>query len=99
MEEFKMNFTTMENLQYECNNSNGAVIRYKDSVVVVEYKCKTYEDPKNGYVCKIYSPVETEEETGYDFIELRLELSNDFDDVFETVGEALEHGFKQINMQ
>lgn len=83
-------FKNMMNLKIEMD-MDGVVVRYKNHVIVAEF----LTGPEGEYfTAAIWAPVETEEETGLEFHELRLEnvtpWEPDCPDVhFATEGEAL----------
>ena len=60
----------------------GIAVRYKDLVLFIK---ETVE----GFLAEVYQPIETEEETGLDFCELRLEKLNCSTACYETEGEAI----------
>lgn len=94
----KYETTSMENLEMRYDmRGNGKTVRFQDYVVVahgywnVERRCGLYE-------FSVYRPVETEDETGLSFVELRLECIDDLfptSDLsgYETEGEALLSAF------
>lgn len=72
-------------------DGEGVVIRYKSLVITTEF-CAS---PAGEFFCSaIWSPIESEEETGLDFHELRLENVTPWEPLcpdarFDTEGEAL----------
>lgn len=94
----KFETTSMENLEMRYDmRGDGKTVRFQDYVVVahcywdVERRCSLYE-------FSVYRPVETEDEAGVSFIELRLECIDDLfpaSDLsgYETEGEALLSAF------
>ena len=73
---------------------DGTVTRYKDFVAVTEYMA----GPNGDYFrAELWQPIETEDETGEDFYNLRLEnASEGLKERFETEGEALAAVFTEI---
>ena len=73
----------------------GTVVRYKDCVVAAEF----FAAPAGEWFeVEVYSPVETEDETGEDFWNLRLENISEWENEhFTTEGEALMAGFQFID--
>lgn len=71
------------------------VIRYKGFVLAAEFLC----GPSDEYwKVAVWQPAETEEETGLDFHELRLENVTEWEgQQFETEGEALMAGMQFID--
>lgn len=57
-------------------------IRYKDFVLFIKASAE-------GFIHEVYQPIETEQETGLNFSELRLERFLCGADVYETEGEAI----------
>lgn len=60
----------------------SATIRYKDFVLFIK-------ESADGFVHEVYQPIETEQETGLDFSELRLERILCGADGYATEGEAI----------
>lgn len=86
--------TTMLKLKTQLD-AEGTAVRYKDCVVTAEF----FAAPQGEWFeVKVYSPVETEEETGEDFWNLRLENISEWENEhFTTEGEALMAGFQFID--
>ena len=80
--------TTMEKLECEVG-SDGAVLRYNDHVIVIHF---LYEN----YVAAIYEFIETPEETGYSWIECRLNLVEQADEGFKDGGHAVKWALGRI---
>jgi len=75
---------------------NGCAIRYKDYVVSVEHSYNANRGP-HWYRPDLWQPIETEEETGVPFNELRLECITEWEaQFFRTEGEALAAVFSEI---
>lgn len=75
---------------------NGCAIRYKDYVVSVEHSYNANRR-KHWYRPDLWQPIETEEETGVPFNELRLECITEWEaQFFRTEGEALAAVFSEI---
>ena len=76
-----------------------AVIRYKNHVIVAEF----HAGPEGEFFCpSIWAPIETEDETGLEFHELRLENVTPWeplciDACFDTEGEALFAAMQGVN--
>lgn len=87
-------FKTMLQLKIELD-LDGTVIRYKDHVVVAEFHCGPTSE---FFTAQIWTPVETEEETGLPFHELRLEnITLTINAGFDTEGEALFAAMQAVN--
>ena len=72
----------------------GTVIRYKDFVLVAEFMAGPSGE---WFEVKVYQPVETEEEAGEDFMNIRLENITEWENQrFGTEGEALKAGMDFI---
>ena len=85
-----MKTKTMLDLKVEMDV--GVVIRYKDFVLSVDFY------PGDWFEVEVWRPVETEEETGEDFMNLRLENVTEWENQrFDTEGEALKAGFEFID--
>lgn len=70
------------------------VIRYKDFVLAAEFVCGPTDE---CWKVTAWQPVETEEETGEEFHNLRLENITEWEGQrFETEGEALMAGMQFI---
>ena len=84
--------TTMLNLKVDLDV--GTVIRYKDFVIVAEFLTGPGGE---WFTTKIYRPIETEDETGEDFMNLQLENITEWEGrCFGTEGEALREGMDFI---
>ena len=78
---------TITMLELASGQCVGPVIHYKDFVIAVDWS-----------IVKVYRPIETEEETGESFENLRLEIVTEFDGQrFGTEGEALRAGMDFID--
>ena len=86
--------TNLLNLKVDYISDGGAVVRYKDFVVVASFVCGPAAE---WFEIMVYQPIETEEETGEEFWNLRLELVDANDGHFDTEGEALMAGFQYID--
>lgn len=85
---------TMLKLKTELD-MDGTVVRYKNHVVTAEF-CAAPQG--EWFEVQVYAPVETEEETGEDFHNLRLENISEWENErFYTDGEALMAGFQFID--
>jgi len=82
-------------LRLKCElDMEGIVTRYKDFVAVAKYIAGPCGD---FYEAELWQPIETEEETGEDFYNLRLENASEWQGVrFETEGEALAAVYAEI---
>ena len=76
------NMTTMESLSMRITAGEGAVLRMGDKVLVADIVWK-------GFIASVYEFVETPEETGYDYIECKLNLIAMSSDLFEDGGHAI----------
>lgn len=81
---------TMKNLRAELAGE-ATVIRYKDHVICSEFVSAPHGE---WFTASIWTPVETEAETGYEYEDLRLENNTPWDPAspdaqFDTEGEAL----------
>ena len=72
----------MVNMKKLNNRFGSLAIRYKDYVVFIKETVK-------GFLSEVYQPIETEEETGLDFYELRLEQLHCSTENYATEGEAI----------
>ncbi len=83
--------TTMLKLKQQLD-MDGTVVRYKGYVVTAEFFTGLQGE---WFEVQVYAPVETEEETGEDFHNLRLENISEWEhEPFYTEGEALMAGFQ-----
>lgn len=80
--------TSMENLWEDGCAEQGAVLQYGDKVFVCGL---TYR----GFEAAIYEFVETPEETGYGYIECRIQLLEKNETIFEDGGHAMEWCFSR----
>lgn len=76
------NTTTMENLAMQVTATEGAVLRMGDKVLVTDIAWK-------GFIAGVYEFIETPEETGYSYIECRLNLICMSEELFEDGGHAI----------
>ena len=60
----------------------SATVRYKDFVLFIK-------ESAEGFIHEVYQPIETEQETGLDFCELRLERLLSGTENYATEGEAI----------
>ena len=82
------NSTTMEYLMSHLNHSEGAVLKKGERVLIADLSWK-------GFVAGVYEMTETPEETGYGYIECRLELIEMSEEIFKDSGSAVEWALKQ----
>ncbi len=82
------NSTTMEYLMSHLNHSEGAVLKKGERVLIADFSWK-------GFVAGVYEMTETPEETGYGYIECRLELIEMSEEIFKDSGSAVEWALKQ----
>ena len=82
------NSTTMEYLMSHLNHSEGAVLKKGERVLIADVSWK-------GFVAGVYEMTETPEETGYGYIECRLDLIAISEELFEDSGSAIEWALKQ----
>lgn len=88
-----METKTMLKLKTEVD-MDGVVIRYKDFVIVAEFLTGPSGE---WFATNVYRPIETEEETGEDFMNLRLENVTEWGGRrYGTEGEALRDGMDFI---
>lgn len=87
-------FMTMLKLKTELD-MDGIVVRYKNFVLAAEFVAT----PANEcWKVTVWQPIETEDETGIEFHNLRLENITEWDGQrFETEGEALQAGFEFVD--
>lgn len=84
---------TMRNLKTGLG-MDGIVIRYKESVLAAEFMVSPSGE---WWKVSVYRPIETEEETGEEFHNLRLENATEWENQrFSTEGEALMAGMQFI---
>lgn len=76
------NMTTMENLSMRISSGEGAVLKMGDKVLVTDLCWK-------GFIAAVYEFIETPEETGYGYIECRLNLIAMSGEIFEDGGHAI----------
>ncbi|MFM1524773.1 MULTISPECIES: Nmad4 family putative nucleotide modification protein [Helcococcus] len=82
-------FTTIEKLQDRVN-SYGAVLEYKDHVLV------TNLNYREEFIAEIYEFIETPEEIGISKIECRLNLIKKSEENFEDSGSAILWCFENL---
>ena len=82
------NSTTMEYLISHLNHSEGAVLRKGERVFITDLCLK-------GFITGVYEMTETPEETGYGYIECRLDLIAMSEELFEDSGTAIKWALKQ----
>ena len=87
-----MELKSMEYLKEKVAN-NDLVVRYKNNVILTVFDQNAHGTSLGGYTCQVYQPIETENETGLTFEELKLELVHTSEKSFFTEGEALAYGF------
>ena len=76
------NTSTMENLSMQVCAGEGAVLKMGDKVLVTDHAGK-------GFIAGVYEFIEDEEETGYSYIECRLNLIAMSGETFEDGGSAI----------
>ena len=82
------NATTMESLITRLTTSEGAVLKKGERILVADRG-------RDGFLAGVYEMTETPEETGFGFIECRLNLIAMSEEIFEDSGSAIEWAFKQ----
>lgn len=82
------NTSTMEDLSMKVTAGEGAVLRMGDKVLVTDHACK-------GFIAAVYEFIETPEETGYGYIECRLNLITMSEELFEDGGHAIAWAMQQ----
>ena len=82
------NTTTMESLQIKVSAGEGAVLKMGDKVLVTDHAWK-------GFIAAAYEFIETPEETGYGYIECRLNLIAMSGELFEDGGHAIAWAMQQ----
>ncbi len=82
------NTSTMENLSMKVTAGEGAVLRMGDKVLVTDHAWK-------GFIAAVYEFIETPEETGYGYIECRLNLIAMSEELFEDGGHAIAWAMQQ----
>ena len=82
------NTTTMEYLLTRLGTVEGAVLRKGERVLVADIG-------RGGFLAGVYEMTETPEETGYGYIECRLDLISMSEELFEDSGSAIEWALKQ----
>ena len=88
-----MEFMTMLKLKIKLD-MDGTVVRYKDFVVATEFVAGPAGE---WFEVTAWQPVETEEETGIEFHNLRLEnITEWYGERFNTEGEALMGAFTYL---
>lgn len=89
-------FKTMLKLKTELD-MDGVVIRYKDFVLAAEFVVSPADE---HWEVTVWQPIETEDEAGVEFHDLRLENITEWEGQrFETEGEALMAGMLFIERQ
>ena len=81
------NTTTMEYLLTRLGTVEGAVLRKGERVLVAD-------NGWGGFLAGVYEMTETPEETGYGYIECRLDLIAMSEELFEDSGTAIEWALK-----
>ncbi len=82
------NSTTMEDLISNLNHSEGAVLKKGERIFITDLCLK-------GFIAGVYEMTETPEETGYGYIECRLDLITMSEEIFKDSGSAMEWALKQ----
>ena len=81
------NATTMETLITRLTTSEGAVLKKGERILVAD-RCR------GGLLAGVYEMTETPEETGFGYIECRLDLIAMSEEIFEDSGSAIEWALK-----
>jgi len=76
------NTSTMENLSMKVCAGEGAVLKMGDKVLVTDHAWR-------GFIAGVNEFIEDEEETGYSYIECRLNLIAMSNETFEDGGHAI----------
>lgn len=88
-----MEFMTMLKLKIKLD-MDGTVVRYKDFVVATEFVAGPAGE---WFEVTAWRPIESEEETGIDFHDLRLEnITEWYGEHFDTEGEAMMAAFTYL---
>lgn len=82
------NTSTMENLSMKVTAGEGAVLKMGDKVLVTDHAWK-------GFIAGVYEFIETPEETGYSYIECRLNLIAMSAELFQDGGHAIAWAMQQ----
>ena len=82
------NTTTMETLITRLTTSEGAVLKKGERILVAD-------TGQGGFLAGVYERTETPEETGFGYIECRLNLIAMSEEIFEDSGSAIEWALKQ----
>ncbi len=75
--------STMENLSMAVCAGEGAVLRFGDKVIVTDHAW-------SGFVAGIYEFIEDEKETGFSYVECRLNLIAMAEELFPDGGHAVQ---------
>ena len=86
------NTSTMENLSMKVTAGECAVLKMGDKVLVTDHAWK-------GFIAGVYEFIETPEETGYSYIECRLNLISISTQLFEDDGHAITRAMQQKQQQ
>ena len=81
------NATTMETLITRMTTSEGAVLKKGERILVADRG-------RDGFLAGVYEMTETPEETGFGYIECRLDLITMSETIFEDSGSAMEWALK-----
>lgn len=81
------NATTMETLITRLTTSEGAVLKKGERILVADRG-------RGGFLAGVYEMTETPEETGFGYIECRLNLIAMSEEIFEDSGSAMEWALK-----
>lgn len=82
------NTTTMEKLSMKVTAGEGAVLKMGSRVLVTDYTWK-------GFIAGVYEFIETPEETGYGYIECRLNLICMSEELYDDGGHAIAWAMQQ----
>ena len=82
------NATTMETLITRLTTSEGAVLKKGERILVTDRG-------RGGFLAGVYEITDTPEETGFGYIECRLNLIAMSEEIFEDSGSAIEWALKR----
>ena len=82
------NSTTMESLIARLTTTEGAVLKKGERILVTDRG-------RGGFLAGVYEITDTPEETGFGYIECRLNLIAMSEKIFEDSGSAIEWALKQ----
>ena len=81
------NTTTMETLITRLTTTEGAVLKKGERILVADRG-------RGGFLAGVYEMTESPEETGFGYIECRLDLIAMSEEIFEDSGSAIEWALK-----